>query len=781
MRRETFIAVAMLFTFIVIFGYGVYPDSTAQMAIVDTGVAPDSRHVLAEGTSIWTDKEDYRPEEIVSIFGSGFTSDSTIEINITRPDSEVDTYSAESDASGDFIFYYDLNGITGLYNVTATDGVSWAYTSFRDSLADFKQYANLDEEWVSSQLGTGNSKYYEGMSVPQRILLPDVGPGSVHTLTFSHHATKNGKHAYDWLTGYNQGNDPPLVFDPCGEKWSPPLTPADCLALRSAYSLSITLPDEDTNPDYHARILAYEAFIGADRTIMIYGNQPISSASIILTHSGVETGDSFIHYTLTWTSDSDQILIEMAGHLALSGNPTSNPMAWGQEMGAAYISGGPYHFKLDELDGHATGSQDNQIKSGAIYPADADLWIIKDGPPSALVGEEITYTYTVTNDGPGTAFDVLVTDNLPGLSPITMVGFYDEDLDGEYDDLPADATATGTATYVIPLPGNDPVVNDALVTSSTEDKDTTNNHDDHSVDVLLTAVEVEKSGPDYAQVGETIWYTITVSNPSPDGVELQITSLYDDLLGELWDVSPNYYVSGDTDLDWMVDTGEEWLFMKDYTVATSPDPLNNLVTVYAENEYGCDKVDDYDEHSVDILHPAIVLTKIATDGLGTEIFDAYIGDTITYVFKIENTGDADLTNIILTDITGICDGVLTRGPDEVGDNDDVLEPGEIWIYTCTHLVTLDDLDPLTNIASVEGTYAPGETVDDTDDATVNIWHAAGTLSVDKIGPGTAFHGDVVTYTIYVTYSSPDGSPATNLAVIDDHYGTATYVSGDTDG
>ena len=53
----------MLFAFIVIFGYGFYPDSTAQMAIVDTGLEPNSSYVIAEEASIWTDKPDYLPGE----------------------------------------------------------------------------------------------------------------------------------------------------------------------------------------------------------------------------------------------------------------------------------------------------------------------------------------------------------------------------------------------------------------------------------------------------------------------------------------------------------------------------------------------------------------------------------------------------------------------------------------------------------------------------------------------------------------------------------------------
>src|SRR5262249_4419361 len=62
-----------------------------------------------------------------------------------------------------------------------------------------------------------------------------------------------------------------------------------------------------------------------------------------------------------------EILIEMAGHLALSGNPANNGIAWGVGDGASQINGGPYHFKLNgSLDGISLGSQDNQIKGADI-------------------------------------------------------------------------------------------------------------------------------------------------------------------------------------------------------------------------------------------------------------------------------------------------------------------------------------------------------------------------------------------------------------------------------
>jgi len=89
----------------------------------------------AETAIIWTDKTDYTPSETVTIFGSGFLVNSVIDVQVTRPDSTVDSWNnVTSDAAGNFTTTYQLDGITGTYNVTATDGTNpTATTTFTDT------------------------------------------------------------------------------------------------------------------------------------------------------------------------------------------------------------------------------------------------------------------------------------------------------------------------------------------------------------------------------------------------------------------------------------------------------------------------------------------------------------------------------------------------------------------------------------------------------------------------------------------------------------------------
>jgi hypothetical protein len=132
--------------------------------------------VKAEGAAtVWTDKSDYAPEETVMIFGSGFNSYFDITVNVERPDGIIDTICAKADESGSFTAYYVLDGITGTYIVTASDGINVATTTFTDaakissvkssgqSYPPEKNSFSTDEDVyavVISDSGSGSKSFY---------------------------------------------------------------------------------------------------------------------------------------------------------------------------------------------------------------------------------------------------------------------------------------------------------------------------------------------------------------------------------------------------------------------------------------------------------------------------------------------------------------------------------------------------------------------------------------------------------------------------------------------
>ncbi len=103
------------------------------VVLLFASVAFCSLSASAEGAMIWTDKQDYAPEETVTIHGSGFISSSAISINVARPDGVVDSWSTVADDSGSFVTTYLLDGILGVYEVNATDGINTVATTFTDT------------------------------------------------------------------------------------------------------------------------------------------------------------------------------------------------------------------------------------------------------------------------------------------------------------------------------------------------------------------------------------------------------------------------------------------------------------------------------------------------------------------------------------------------------------------------------------------------------------------------------------------------------------------------
>jgi len=279
---------------------------------------------------------------------------------------------------------------------------------------DFTQAANEDPtlgaiHWIGSILQESNSRYYEGMSVCQRLIFNDVPstPGDTHALTMSIDATKGGIHAYDFLTSWDNaipaadsiapGYD--LLIDLFADQCDPEFWGSTQLICDHIHSLGLydeadlTVLDMGSVAGDNVQLRAenYDTYFGISRTVKIWGDQAVSSASITFDGYTGSTDDKAANYTLYWTSASDTVIIEMAGHLAAGVDPLNAGIGYGEGRGAANISGGPYHFKLSYLDDKSLGSQDNQIKGAdVIFPSvKCD---VTPGSDAVCVGFDATFT-----------------------------------------------------------------------------------------------------------------------------------------------------------------------------------------------------------------------------------------------------------------------------------------------------------------------------------------------------------------------------------------------------
>jgi|GEM_PF-6971720 len=378
-------------------------------------ITPDTSVVLSSGDSvrIWIYASDPDVADIITV-------EKTLGAGTYVPKTEP------APISDEFYFHPDTIGIyTFIFPVTDEQAATSSDTTnillgplvvdFRQSANDDSPYPPGDVHWIGSILQQSNSKYYEGMSSLQRLVFTNIPKtaGHVHTLNFSHQANKSADiHAYDFLTSWPQGVQAGteiggstmfVSVNECGPEIGPPHDlGAICSTLHaSGFTATPAAPDAMgtlIGDDVASSVIAYEANLG-NRTVKIYGNTPISAASIAF-NGYTGSGDMYADYTLTWTSSSDSIVIEMAGHLAAGTDPVGQTgVGYGAGRGSANISGGPYHFKLSTLDGASLGSQDNQIK-GADILLPPPVCDVTPSDTTVCVGGSATFTDITTNGTP---------------------------------------------------------------------------------------------------------------------------------------------------------------------------------------------------------------------------------------------------------------------------------------------------------------------------------------------------------------------------------------------
>ncbi|MEP6758073.1 MAG: DUF11 domain-containing protein [Actinomycetota bacterium] len=335
--------------------------------------------------------------------------------------------------------------------------------------------------------------------------------------------------------------------------------------------------------------------------------------------------------------------------------------------------------------------------------------------------DQVGFTITVANAGPGTATDVMLADTLP-----TNAGL-DWSIDGGTGAAFCDI-ATGELTCAF----GDMAANTSYTVHITSDTDATTcgvidntatvtigNGDGGSDGASITVncpdlgIDIQKGGPDLAHVGDTITYTFDVSLTTPE---------------PLFDVTvtdPNcnegapVYVSGDNGND-ILEPGETWSYTCTHLVTTEdPDPLPNTATVQGTADDGRSTTDE-DSHLVDLIHPGIDIVKTVNPVSGQP------GDTVTYTYEVTNTGDTTLYDVSVDD-------------DVIGHIGNIAELAAGETVTLTKDWVLPANPPIvTNVGTATGTDVLGKTVSADDDAVVTIVEAI--HNPPKPPPPTAFTG-----------------------------------------
>ena len=456
-----------------------------------------------------------------------------------------------------------------------------------------------------------------------------------------------------------------------------------------------------------------------------------------------------------------------------------------------------------QIDAPAAGTDGSvtllQLLAPTVKTADfanpADLSLTKQvDVANPTLGQEVTFTITVTNGGPGAANNVFVTDLLPtGLTHVSHTasqGAYNE-ITGIWTVGSIDAGAVATLQIVATATSDISQNNGAQVTDVDEfDPDSTPNNnaageddqDSANVNAVLVDLSIDKivNNPTPGD-NEVVTFTITVANASDD--EATGVVVNDDLPAGM------EFVSSTVGADYNSGTGV-WTVgavpasgqrsMQIQARVTTSNPKINTAEIIAADQADASQADDQDSVTLTPAIADISVTKIADNVTPDR------NDVVVFTIEATNNGPDAATNVIITDLlpAGLALGNI-NAPAGTGYNQTTgqwtiasLASGAQATLTLTATATTSSAKINTaTLTSLNQFDTNAENDSQSVTITPEIANLAVTKTVDNAAPD---NNDLITFTIVASNTGPDA--ATNVEVTDLlpaglQLGTATSQAG----
>ncbi|MDP9301156.1 MAG: DUF11 domain-containing protein, partial [Actinomycetota bacterium] len=509
------------------------------------------------------------------------------------------------------------------------------------------QFANLPGQgWQNGDLNGNNSAYGEGDVVPFRLAIEGLAAGQ-HTIHLNYDFLTGGSEAYDFLATWNVTENPNKCADPsaggASSQCPNSLGSADLHAFPADPFVPAVSPGLSVN--------GAMAFAGVSRNLTMYGGT-VNSITVPAHASG--KGDMVV----TFTTQNDWAFFLWGAHIAQSAY--WNESNGGSANGAATISGAPWHMRTQNLDGSGNKNQDRSIQPSAIAVVQPNISVTKVADAGTInAGDTARFTITVTNDGPGTANDVTLTDPLPaGINwsitpPVTGCSISAGTLSCSFATLDEGASVAIHISGVTDAADCGTLSNTATVAASNE---AANSDTDNSATATITVncpdLTITKTA-DNASVnaGSDIGFTVTLTNTGA---------------GDATGVSINDPLPGGTGVDWSIDSntpasscsitgtaptqtltcgpatvasgGSITVHVTSHTTSASCGTYDNTASFTSTNGgTGSDTA------SITVNCPDLTITKTADAASVTA------GDDIGFTVTLTNTGAGDATGVSISD------------------------------------------------------------------------------------------------------------------------------------
>ena len=395
------------------------------------------------------------------------------------------------------------------------------------------------------------------------------------------------------------------------------------------------------------------------------------AASYVLTQADLDAGQVQNSATVSGTPPSGAAVTDVSGSSSTNNTPTTVPLA----------------------------------QSAAItLVKTVDATSALDG---VTVGDALIYAFSITNTGNVSLKNVTITDILPGIvltgGPIAVLAPGQTDsttITASYSLVPADVvaarvdnTATVTGSYG---PGN--------TLSTTAASSATATLNDPSIALVKRADTSGITIP--ATAGQTLVYRFDVTNTG--NVSLTNITITDVLLGltnapsGITSLAPGATATAPLTANYV-------LLQSDVDLGT----VENTATVDAVDPLATPVTDisgtatNNDTPLVVPLTPVPSITLVKSANATGVTSPAQVGQTISYSFSVQNTGNVTLTNVGITDVLP---GIVLAGAPVT------LIPGQIndTTFTGSYVLTQADIDAglVQNSATVSGTPPSGPAVTD---------------------------------------------------------------------
>lgn len=457
----------------------------------------------------------------------------------------------------------------------------------------------------------------------------------------------------------------------------------------------------------------------------------------------------------------------------------------------------------DDSDENNTSITGTSVPGGT----QADVSIVKTGPASAPPDTDVTYTITLTNNGPNDASNVSWTDTLPNSSPagfpMTFVSFTQNSGPTFNCGSPGTTTtctiatfpngSTATFTLVGHVPAGSTGKSYSNVATVTSDNDPNSENDSSETALVVSSSDlgVGKTAPATAIAGSTFDYTITLSNGGPDAAT--DASFSDTLPAGITfvsltqDTGPAANCNGGPIVACTVPVlgnGQSAQFT--ITVQAAPTIANGTVVNNTANATSSSA--DTNSNNNSSSANTTINTQADVGVVKTGPATAVNGTDVTYTVTVTNNGPSTAANVVMIEgnppNTTFVSETQNSGPTFTCNTNGTtfvttcsiasLAPGDTAVFTFViHLPSGGGITFMSNTANVSTTTTDPNSGNNSSFVSTTVSSQAD-VSVAKSAPAAASAGSNMTYTVTVLNAGP--SDAANVTMSDTLPAGTTFVS-----